>query len=241
MVVTHLIEPAFHQGPSALAPRLTVVVSQSSSRDSQSANLEETLVAELMMTPNLDATMIGPLESVHPDDTDYLCLDSLNHNFAILSWLPTEEVARQWQRLSLSGQIVHLGDDQSASMPAARRIFHLRLTPGLKAATALDSLQRMAEDRKVRTVNILLPGQSLTSPQAQASEARASKPNESQPAAQAIEPSSQSPSKLPSPPLSPPGSPTRATPSPPQWQEDGEEEDWAHLDQLVDDFDSLDF
>ncbi len=42
-----------------MAPRLAVVVSQSPTRDTRTADIEESIVAELIMVGGLDATLIG--------------------------------------------------------------------------------------------------------------------------------------------------------------------------------------
>ena len=58
-----------------MAARLTVIVSQSARREGRLVDIEETLVTELMMSPGMDATLVGPLENIRPDSTDYLCLN----------------------------------------------------------------------------------------------------------------------------------------------------------------------
>ncbi|MEZ6074932.1 MAG: hypothetical protein R3C56_04410 [Pirellulaceae bacterium] len=65
-----------------MAARLTVVISQSSIRHSQATDAEERLLSELMMTAGLDATLIGALDNVQIDSTDYLCLSGLPDNLS---------------------------------------------------------------------------------------------------------------------------------------------------------------
>lgn len=176
------------------------------------------------MTPGLDATMIGALETVEADDTDFLCISSFNHSFAIISWLPANEVATQWQRLGLAGEIISATDASQATGTAdpadsnqARRIFHFRLTPKLTTNQILSELRQLLADRQVATFSIGMPPAKRTP---QPNELPRAKPKEAPPSPQSSVSSN--------PPASPP---TKAEP---------EEEEWQHLDQLVDDFESLD-
>ena len=99
-----------------MSARLTIIISQSSVRAGMAADLEETMVAELMMTPGFDATMIGPLESVEKDGTDFLCLSSFNHSLVLLTWLPLEQAQQNWERLGLDGQVIPIGDEAPAGI-----------------------------------------------------------------------------------------------------------------------------
>ena len=68
-----------------MAPRLAVVVSQAPMRDARTADIEESIVAELIMVGGLDATLVGPLERIQPDSTDRLCLGGFTQDLALLS------------------------------------------------------------------------------------------------------------------------------------------------------------
>ena len=88
-----------------MATRLTVIVSQAASRDSAVADLEETLVGELLMSDGIDANLVGPLEHMQAESTDCLCISGYRGSVAVLSWLETEQLAEAWQRLGLGGQV----------------------------------------------------------------------------------------------------------------------------------------
>jgi hypothetical protein len=135
-----------------MAPRLTVIVSQSAQRDAARVDVEETLVAELMMSPGLDATLIGPIESILPDSTDFLCLSSFNHNIGFVSWLDQETVAAHWRRLGLAGGIgapggLVIGEGKP-------RIYFFRIEGSQAGPNVLRQLQELQADRSVRTVSI---------------------------------------------------------------------------------------
>lgn len=199
-----------------MAARLTVVVSQSAMRDSHASDLEETLTAELMMTAGLDATMIGPLEHVKQEDTDYICLNSFNHSFALVSWLPSEHVREHWNRLGLEGEVVGLSDPPSKGN--GHRVFYLQLNPSAQLPAIVSQLRELLQQRNVKTVSI-----QLTSPPV-ATSRKASAP--------APKPEASTPADQPK-----PASQPLASHNP---YDDESEEEWKHLDQLVDDFDQLD-
>lgn len=199
-----------------MAARLTVVVSQSAMRDSHASDLEETLVAELMMTSGLDATMIGPLEHVHPDDTDFICLNSFNHSFALVSWLPREHVAEHWNRLALEGEVVGLADQPSGT--TGHKVLYLQLSPSAQLPSIVAQLKELLQQRNVKTVSI-----QLTSPRAAASPMASA-------AATAL--TASKPADHPK--------PEDLTVASHHSNDDDAEEEWQHLDQLVEDFDQLD-
>jgi hypothetical protein len=193
--------------------RLTVIISQSASRDSRAADAEETLLAELMMASGLDATLIGPLEHIAPESTDFLCLNSFNHSLALVSWLSAEQVASECQRLQLASQVVALGQLVSPE-GAAKRVYYFSMRQ--PTSTILSQLLELKHDRSVQTVGIMLPGAGVT-------------------------PSKTPPPKAPSAPVVvapnvPSTNGKKADASP----DAADVDDWANLDQLVDDFDALD-
>lgn len=207
-----------------MAARLTVVVSQSSARDSQAAELEENLVAELMMTDGLDATMVGPLESVDPSDTDFLCISSFNHSFVVASWLPLSEMQSHWQRLNLVGNVT----DIENPLPVAadvRRIYHVHLNANLDSNQLIPRLRQIVRDRNTSTIGI---GSLTTTPTSK---------SETNPRASPIHPEPTF-GDLKTPPTSPAEKEGRTEPVPNP--EEAQDPEWSHLDELIDEFDSLD-
>lgn len=225
-----------------MAARLTVVVSQTASRDPAATDLEETLVAELMMRAGLDATMVGPLEHIQPDDTDFLCISSFNYSFVVVSWLPSEAIEEQWERLGLSGSVqpIPLGGENGQSVGqsavkdsevtanSGKKIFHLQLTREAKLDAMINRLAELLDSRQVKTVGIDLaasgdiiraqPVKVVRSPQSVDSKEQA----ETVPAA-----------------VEKPSVDVQAS-SKPVGQLEEDDEQWQHLDKLVDDLDELD-
>jgi NAD-dependent dihydropyrimidine dehydrogenase PreA subunit len=70
-----------------MAKRLTVVISQGQSNNPVKRKLEETVVAELMMTDGIDVLVIPHLYDLPPDNSAILALQNLPGDFVLLSWL----------------------------------------------------------------------------------------------------------------------------------------------------------
>ncbi len=70
-----------------MAKRITVVLSQGQSNNPVKRGLEETLVAELIMTDGVEVLVIPHLYDVHPDTSAMVALQGLSGDFVLLSWL----------------------------------------------------------------------------------------------------------------------------------------------------------
>lgn len=231
-----------------MAPRLTVIVSQSATRDGRAVDTEETLVAQLMMTPGLDATLIGALETIQADSTDFLCLSSFQHNFALVSWLDEASVVEHWQRLDLAGSVSRPGAINGHSRKP--HIYYLQLTHATTVIDVLGQLEQLQRERSVKTVAIQLAGPpnqaKPVSPVAEYSKdgslpvtiapsinVHAATTANTSAALPVIQPM-QSPSRQ------TPVLPTTATHASGQQSLDDDEE-WEELDRLVDDLDAFEF
>ena len=202
-----------------MAARLTVIISQSSIRHSQASDAEERLLTELMMTTGLDATLIGSLDNVQVDSTDYLCLSSYpSQKLAIVSSLGFEEVAEQWSRLQLGGQVVRVGQVGQAT---GRRVYYFALSSNIEVTLA--ELRQLLSDQAVKTVEVIMPLGKVARP-ASAAPLPSPAPVSQRPATEQT---------LPTAPIPSPSIAQRNT------QPDSEEQ-WPDLDRLVDDFDALD-
>jgi len=149
---------------SFMAPRLAVVVSQAPHRDARTADIEESIVAELIMVGGLDATLVGPLQRILPDSTDLLCLSGFTQDLALLSWMPTDEAARLWEQLQLTGTVVPMSLDGSAASPAlmtkGRRVLYIQLTPQSVPSQVCKQLKSRLELLRIQPVSLQLNLQS---------------------------------------------------------------------------------
>lgn len=166
-----------------MAPRLAVVVSQAPTRDARVADIEESIVAELIMVGGLDATLVGPLNRILPDSTDLLCLSGFTQDFALLSWMPDEEVAKLWADLKLSGTVVPMSLDGSAapiSQVKGQRVFYIQLTAQSEPTQVCKQLKARLELLRVQPVSLQLnlksPMKSLPVTNPKAGEESKSKP-----------------------------------------------------------------
>ncbi len=135
-----------------MAPRLTVIISQSSGGHARSRDVEEELLTQLLLAPGLDATLTASLDSIEPEHTDYLCLSGVTQSLALVSSLDYQQVVAQWERLQLGGQVIRFGQ---SSAGAERRVYYFALQSG--AASIVSHLKELLGDMSVQTVNLLLP------------------------------------------------------------------------------------
>jgi hypothetical protein len=70
-----------------MAKRIAVVVSQGQSQNPAKRDLEENIVAALLMEPGVDVTVIPHLYDLKPDGTGMLALQGVKGNMIVLSWL----------------------------------------------------------------------------------------------------------------------------------------------------------
>src|SRR5690349_18742919 len=74
--------------------RIAVVVSQGQSANPAKRQLEEDIVAGLLMEPGVDVVVIPHLYDLKPDGTGLLALQGIMGNVVVLSWL--YERAARW-------------------------------------------------------------------------------------------------------------------------------------------------
>ena len=90
-----------------MAKRIAVVVSQGQSNNPVKRDVEEEIVAALMMEPGIDVTVIPHLYDLKPDGTGMVALAGIAGNMIILSWL--YERAARWV-LDRNGICGHVGE-----------------------------------------------------------------------------------------------------------------------------------
>ena len=70
-----------------MAKRISVVVSQSPSKNPAKRKLEEDIVAGLLFENGIDVTVVPNLYDIKPDSTGMLALQSIGGNLIVCSWL----------------------------------------------------------------------------------------------------------------------------------------------------------
>jgi Pyruvate/2-oxoacid:ferredoxin oxidoreductase delta subunit len=89
--------------------RLTVVLSQAQGKDPRKRALEESIVAALILEPDLDVSVIPYLYDLEPDHTGRLFLEGVSGDMVVLSWLFPRAAFWLLDRDGIKG---HLGESQ---------------------------------------------------------------------------------------------------------------------------------
>ena len=163
----------------SMANRISVVVSQSPSKNPAKRNLEEDIVAGLLFESGIDVTIVPNLYDIKPDSTGMLALSSISGNVVVISWL--FERAAHWilDRHGIHGHVgevllknddeedvEELEDDESESSDDEkervinsrqvpnRKIYCLDLKISNKAAEFIDEVKRIHKENSVQIVGL---------------------------------------------------------------------------------------
>ena len=98
-----------------MAKRISVVISQSPSKNPVKRKLEEDILAALLFETGIDVTVVPNLYDIKPDSTSMLALQSIGGNMIVVSWL--FERAAHWvlDRAGIAGhvgQVLMTSDDE---------------------------------------------------------------------------------------------------------------------------------
>lgn len=88
-----------------MAKRIAVVVSQGQSNHPEKRQLEEDIVAGLMLENGIDVTVIPNLYDLKPDGTGMLALQGISGNMVVLSWLYPRAAHWLLDRNAIRGQV----------------------------------------------------------------------------------------------------------------------------------------
>ncbi len=165
-----------------MAKRTTVVISQGQSQNPAKRDLEETLVAELLMEPGIEVIVIPHLYDLKADGTGVLALQGISGPVVVLSWL--YERAARWilDRNGVHGKVgLSLlkppededEDDEELRQAKAdaaaddkarvidqrsvpdRRIYCLDLRLNNTAAPFIREVKRIAEENRTQVVELM--------------------------------------------------------------------------------------
>ncbi len=158
-----------------MAKRLSVVVSQSPSKNPAKRKLEEDIVAGLLFETGIDVTIVPNLYDIKPDSTGMLALKQITGNTVVISWL--FERAAHWvlDRNEIHG---HVGpvllqnededdeEDESDETPddkervidsrqiPNRKIYCLDLKTTNRADDFIDEVKRIHSENAVQVVGL---------------------------------------------------------------------------------------
>ncbi len=159
-----------------MAKRLSVVISQSPSKNPKKRKLEEDIVMGLMIENGIDVTIVPNLYDLKADGTGMLALKKLNGNLVVCSWL--FERASHWV-LDRNGIHGHVGetllknedeefDDEAAEEEQGddkdrvidqreipnRKIYCLDLKSTTRSADYIEEIKRIHEENSVQIVGL---------------------------------------------------------------------------------------
>ena len=160
-----------------MAKRISVVVSQSPSKNPAKRKLEEEIVAGLLFENGIDVTVVPNLYDIKPDSTGMMALQGINGNLVVCSWL--FERAAHWilDRNQIHGHVgtVLLKNDdddeeedeadadaeaddklrviQTRKIPN-RKIYCLDLKTTNKAAEFIEEVKRIHAENAVQVVGL---------------------------------------------------------------------------------------
>lgn len=159
-----------------MAKRISVVVSQSPSKNPAKRKLEEDIVTGLLFENGIDVTVVPNLYDIKPDSTGMLALKQVGGNMIVCSWL--FERAAHWV-LDRNGIHGHVGqvllqnededDEDENDMPSEeddksrvienrelpnRKIYCLDLKTTNRAAEFIEEVKRIQKENAVQVVGL---------------------------------------------------------------------------------------
>ena len=161
-----------------MAKRISVVVSQSPSKNPAKRKLEEDIIAGLLFENGIDVTIVPNLYDIKPDGTGMLALQGISGNVVVCSWL--FERACHWI-LDRHGIHGHVGEvllqsededdeqedevEDAAAAEAKRRVIETREIPNRKiycldlkisnqATDYIDEVKRIHRENAVQIVGL---------------------------------------------------------------------------------------
>jgi NAD-dependent dihydropyrimidine dehydrogenase PreA subunit len=158
-----------------MAKRIAVVVSQGQSQNPAKRELEEDIVAALIMQPGIDVTVIPNLYDLKPDGTGMLALHGIKGNMIVLAWL--YERGARWilDRNDIRGQegqtLIKMDDEDEdddemeADEPDKERVIDQREVPNRRiycvdlrvhnsAQPYIEEIRRIAEESTQKLVQL---------------------------------------------------------------------------------------
>jgi len=163
-----------------MAKRVTVVVSQSQSKNPKKRQIEEEIVASLLGQRGIEVTVVPHLYDLAPDGTGMLCLQGITGDVIVCSWLYPRAAFWVLDRNDVRGQFGETQlrlygesedeDDQDEEDTAAeeekqrvtdsrhlpaRKIYCMDLRAYDTAAPYLEEIRRIAKEASMQTVELM--------------------------------------------------------------------------------------
>ncbi len=163
-----------------MAKRIAVVVSQGQSQNPAKRQLEEDIVAGLMMEPGIDVTVIPNLYDLSADSTGMLALQGIRGNLVVMSWLYSRAAHWVLDRNEIHGHVGHtmlVSDDdddddedeaedqleaEAEKKPRVvdereipnRKIYCIEMRVANQAQQFIDEVKRIAQETSTQVVDL---------------------------------------------------------------------------------------
>ncbi len=138
-----------------MAARIPVVLSQAAVAGPDARQLEEDLVAELMIERGVDISVVPDLTHLRDGSTGLVCLQGIKSDWILLTWLDSESARRALEQRGISGQDWLLSSVQprdqapatgnASSKQARRRLGILRLNVTRSTDWYLREIRRLRD------------------------------------------------------------------------------------------------
>ena len=164
-----------------MAKRIAVVLSQGQSNNPAKRNLEETIVAELIMEDGIDVMVIPHLYDLTPDSSALIALQNLSSDFILLAWLypraahwtldrhdirgrlgetafksAWDERKKKWEKKTkeyrTDESVPRVVDERP---PSNRTIYHLDLRMEDNPQVYVDEVKRIVAEQSTEVVSLL--------------------------------------------------------------------------------------
>ncbi len=156
------------------ASKLTVVISQSQSRNPQQKQLEEELAARLMMEGRVEVAVVPHLYDLHADHSGLLFLRGIPGDLVVLAWMYPRPIRWILHRQGILGKegLTQLVDEQAddsddeegephpgrgvgiGELPK-RSLYCIDLRVRANVQDYLDEIHRIASERNIQTVDLM--------------------------------------------------------------------------------------
>ena len=138
-----------------MAVRLNVIMVHAPAGTNAAQRLTEAVVGELIGLSGIDLTLIDQIAQIDPTSTDYLTLDSLSGDVAVLAWRPVAESIRSLSELGFRGSRArHAHDRAGPDAGRSRSIYGYDLSEFDSPQQVCAALSDLLDARQVRTYSL---------------------------------------------------------------------------------------
>jgi hypothetical protein len=141
-----------------MAKRVPVVVSQSQFSDVNRRNLEEDLVAMLLLEDNVEVTVIPHLNTLEEGSTGLLCLEGLNGDLILCAWDPPADTIQHLIKLGQPASQARTSftkEDELAGDGGRRLVYAIDLSEHNSVDTLRQEVSRIRDESQTQVFNIV--------------------------------------------------------------------------------------